>query len=120
MFFGTASPKNFPEAQFDFIWAFNVMIHMSDPIARETFSLVERCLQKEGVFYVTVYLGHPVSDRHRQGFPVVYRPLLFYEDLAKEHNLSLTVLGTLGHLHYVNQNGRRGEMVVLEVRPTSR
>ena len=43
--------------KFDFIWAFSVLIHLTDEILQDTISLASRHLSSEGVFYANVNVG---------------------------------------------------------------
>src|SRR5262249_49305357 len=40
--------------QFDYIWAFSVLIHMSDPIFESAMQFVARHLKGDGIFYANV------------------------------------------------------------------
>lgn len=98
---------------FDWIWVFNVMIHMHDPILRETMSLIAQNLAPDGTCYASVNLGKNSTRGDWQGFPSVLRPLLFYEDVAAEVKLQADVLGTLDSFGYEAQQGVRSNLVML-------
>jgi SAM-dependent methyltransferase len=106
------APEKLQNMTFDCIWAFNVLIHLHDDVLSESLRLIAAHLS-DGIFYASVSLG-PAEDAEWQGFPFVTRPLLFYEDRAVEHGLQLKVLGTLDHLGYGAQYGKRSDLVMLE------
>lgn len=84
---------------FDVIWAFSVLIHLTDEIAEECFCLVRRCLKPTGCFYANVNVGERAEGRW-QGFPVVWRHTGFYRDLATRQGFDMTDMGdleSLGH-----------------------
>lgn len=87
------------DVSFDVIWAFSVLIHLTDEIVEDCFRLVRRCLKPTGCFYANVNIGERVEGRW-QGFPVVWRHKEFYEDLAARQALDMTDMGdleSLGH-----------------------
>ena len=87
--------------RFDVIWAFAVLIHMSDPVLDAALAAVARHIESSGVFYATVHIGER-SERNWQGFPIVTRSIPFYEQAASRHGLSLCDIGSLnslGHVH---------------------
>lgn len=83
--------------QFDFIWAFSVLIHMSDEVLEDSLSLVARHLSPAGVFHANVNVGDR-PEGEWQGFPVVSRSLEFYQQAAARHGLRVAALGTLKSL----------------------
>lgn len=85
------------EIKFDIIFAFSVLIHFEDKIAEDCFKFVAKSLKTNGVFYANVNIGeHPDGNWH--GFPVVFRSLQFYENLARKYGMELEVLGNLREL----------------------
>ena len=92
--------------RFDYVWAFSVLIHMTDEIARDCLRFVAQHLRDGGAFFANVNIGTP-SNGSWQGFPVTRRPAEFYRALGEEHGLSLEDLGTLAdHGH---QSGHAGD-----------
>ncbi len=79
---------------FDFIWAFAVLIHMTDEIADDCVALAARSLAPRGRFYATVNFG-PRPEGHWLGFPVVWRSAAFYDKLAKRNYLAMSDLGSM-------------------------
>ena len=82
---------------FDYIWAFSVLIHMTDDIAATAFDFIGKHLAADGLFLANVYIGERPGGSW-QGFPVVWRPLDFYHGLAARAGLVVDVVGTLGEL----------------------
>ncbi len=90
--------------KFDVIWAFSVLIHLTDEILVNCLSFIERHLKKDGYFYANVNIGDK-SNGNWQDFPVVYRSLEFYKEACSRNDLHLTELGLLkdfGHFSGVN------------------
>ena len=84
---------------YDVIWAFSVLIHMSDEVLDSAFGFVRRHLAGDGVFYATV-TTESRQDKVWEGFPDVARPVSFYEQHARANGLAVEDLGalrTLGH-----------------------
>lgn len=82
---------------FDYIWAFSTLMHMTTDVLDDCLALVQRSLSRTGRFYANVHVGDH-DDGGWQGFPVVWRSVVFYEDMARSHHLSVTDLGAIGDL----------------------
>lgn len=85
------------KAPFDVAWAFMVLIHMSDEIVDAYLRFVSQRMAESGEFYANAALGDHVHGKW-QGFPVLSRPLEFYQRSASSHGLSVSELGTLASL----------------------
>lgn len=79
---------------FDFVFAFSVLIHLDDSIAEKCFHFVYKHLTDNGVFYANVNIESNIGGQW-QGFPVVFRSLEFYKELAKKANLEMSEIGRL-------------------------
>jgi len=77
---------------FDVIWAFSVLIHLTDERLEDCFRLVASHLADGGVFYATVNLAPPHDGTWRE-FPLVFRPFEFYADVAARHGLATKDFG---------------------------
>lgn len=91
------------DKKFDFIWAFSVLIHMSDEVLNDALGFVSKHLLKEGVFYANVNIGEK-KEGNWQGFPVVARTFEFYCQACVKNGLAVTDLGPLkdhGHISKV-------------------
>jgi SAM-dependent methyltransferase len=72
--------------------AFKVLLHMPDETVGAYLRYVAR--QVTGPFFATALIGD-LPVRHWQGFPVISRPLSFFEDIAGIARLQATDMGTL-------------------------
>lgn len=106
------------EQTFDVIWAFSVLIHLSDEILNDFLIVVHQHLKDTGCFYANVRIGKattnpPVTDENTQlppgkkvrtgscrVFPVVQRSLEFYSDACRRNGLELVDLGTIASLGF--------------------
>lgn len=82
------------QKEFDYIWAFSVLTHMTDEILRDAISFVRRHLKDDGCFYANVNIGNR-PDGSWHGFPLVYRSLRFYEEACSRDGLRVKDLGPL-------------------------
>ncbi|MEI6816553.1 MAG: class I SAM-dependent methyltransferase [Bacteroidota bacterium] len=88
------------DAQFDYMWAFSVMIHMKDEIADKCLMMVSKHLKPNGVYYANVNIGE-WAEGNWEGFPVVCRNLEFYKTMAAKYHLKVEDVGDLkscGHI----------------------
>ncbi len=85
------------EQQFDYIWAFSVLIHMEDEILYDALDFVRRHLSDDGCFYGNVNIGNKPTGSWEK-FPVVKRSLQFYEEACLRNGLRLEDLGPLTDL----------------------
>lgn len=96
--------------EFDYIWAFSVLIHMTDDIVDDCLGFAARHLRSDSYFYANVNVGVKPSGKW-QSFPVLWRPLEFYEAIGRKHDLRVEDIGSLkkfGHdLGVVAQTERR-------------
>lgn len=98
---------------FDFIWAFSVLIHMSDHVLQESLPWISGHLEPTGRFFANVNLD-PGTDGEWQGFPVVCRSLAFYGEAAKRCGLRVQSLGRLASLGHVSGSRVQDNQVMLE------
>lgn len=91
--------------RFDVIWAFAVLIHMSDEVLDGALAFVAEHLAPDGRFFANVNLGERPPARWR-GFPVVWRPLAFYEARAAAAGLEMTDLGEVRNFGHVTGDER--------------
>lgn len=91
--------------RFDVIWAFAVLIHMSDEVLAGALAFVAEHLAPDGRFFANVNLGERPSARWR-GFPVVWRPLAFYQARAAAAGLEVTDLGEVRDFGHVTGDER--------------
>lgn len=102
--------------KFDYIWAFAVLIHMSDEILDSCCRLVSNQLAEGGYFYANVNISDR-ADKSWQGFPVVYRSEEFYKGVAERHGLEFIDLGSLKDLgHNMGVEGDYQRMLRFQTR----
>jgi cyclopropane fatty-acyl-phospholipid synthase-like methyltransferase len=105
------------KVSFDKIFAFSVLIHMEDHIVQKCFEFVRNNLSETGVFYANVNI-EPHANGNWQGFPVVFRSLEFYEELALQNNLTVISLGRLKDLGHNSGQELADMQVMLEINKT--
>jgi len=86
---------------FDVVWAFSVLIHLSDDALAAALSIVRRHLAEDGTFFANVNLGEE-PDGTWQGFPLVWRPWSFYQAAFGRAGLQVTDLGPLTDFGHVS------------------
>jgi len=91
--------------RFDVIWAFAVLIHMDDDVLGAALGFVAEHLAPDGRFFANVNLGER-PPAHWRGFPVVWRPLPFYEAAAATAGLTVEDLGEVRHFGHVTGDER--------------
>lgn len=80
--------------KFDYIWAFSVLIHMTDQILADCLAFVKKHLKSNGHFYTNVDISGG-QDGCWQGFPLVYRTYEFYQKACMEKKLNVMDIGAL-------------------------
>jgi SAM-dependent methyltransferase len=101
--------------EFDYVWAFSVLIHMTDEIVNDCLKLVGGCLKPEGVFFANVNIGD-APDGNWQGFPVTHRSMEFYESLCARHGLAAKDIGEVSELGHVTGDPTQDTLRMLEIR----
>jgi cyclopropane fatty-acyl-phospholipid synthase-like methyltransferase len=102
------------EQQFDFIWAFSVLIHMDDENLDHALKLVSKHLKEGGRFFANVNIGDRQEGRW-QGFPVVWRTYDFYTAACSKHDLDIFDLGPLSDLGHVGSTEANSSMRMLRI-----
>jgi len=98
--------------RFDFVWAFSVLIHMTDDALRGSLDFVARHLLETGTFYANVNVGAGAEEAW-QGFPVVRRSPEFYEQAADAVGLQCRRVGVLADLGHVSGSKAQDEQTML-------
>ncbi|MEL6538853.1 MAG: class I SAM-dependent methyltransferase [Bacteroidota bacterium] len=101
------------EERFDMIFAFSVLIHMADEIAGACLKFVGLHLTEDGAFYANVNLGDR-PDAEWQGFPIVFRTVEFYQQLAKAGGLQVETLATIGELGHQSKYKLGNQQLMLK------
>jgi SAM-dependent methyltransferase len=100
--------------RFDVVWAFSTLIHMDDRVLDECFDFIGRHLAPSGCFYGNMQIGDDTEGQWLH-FPVVWRPLEFYEVAAQRHGLKLANLGPLRSLGHVSGSPLQDNMTMLRM-----
>lgn len=99
----------------DVIWAFSVLIHMTDELVVNCLEFVKKNLAEEGFFYANVNVGNE-SDGKWKEYPVKWRPLDWYNQKAKSVGLKLENIGSLANFgHHSITDKREDEQVMLKI-----
>jgi SAM-dependent methyltransferase len=106
-------PERFRNLCFDIVWAFSVLIHMHDADFRQTMRFVADHLCPGGRFFANVNIGNEESRSRWQGFPVVTRPLTFYERESAAVALKPAVLGSLERLGHRSGRPEQDQQIML-------
>jgi SAM-dependent methyltransferase len=96
--------------RFDVIWAFSVLIHMSDDVLDGALEFVGRHLAEGGTFFGNI-ATEARSDKIWEGFPDVARPISFYEERARAHGLAVENLGPMRALGHPAGHGADQQML---------
>jgi len=94
---------------FDVVWAFSVLIHLTDEILDEALEFVKRHLASDGTFYANVNIGDACQDGSWEVFPRVHRSVKFYEQAFLNAGLSLRFMGSLRELGHVSGHAGFGD-----------
>lgn len=100
--------------RFDFVWAFSVLIHLTDALLNETLDIVSNSLTEHGVFYANVNVGDRPEGNWR-GFPVVWRSMDFYRETCFRHGLLAADLGALSDLGHVSGDPDQDRQRMLKI-----
>jgi cyclopropane fatty-acyl-phospholipid synthase-like methyltransferase len=100
--------------EFDYIWAFSVLIHLTDDILAQVMQFVAAHLGKQGVFYANVDTLH-APDAKWLEFPGVRRPLDFYAENCARNGLQMSDIGSLADFGHIT-GGEADQQRMLEIR----
>ena len=87
--------------RFDYAWAYSVLFHMSEPALEDCFRFLERQLRPGASFYANVNIGDRKSGNWKE-FPVIWRTMDAYRELATRHGMSVEDIGSTGELGHVS------------------
>lgn len=107
------------DAPVDVAWGFSVLFHMPDEVVNAYMDSVAGGLAGAGSFYANVNIGDR-DEGEWQGFPVVWRPREFYENLATHHGLDMSDLGSLNALGHRSGIPSSDQQVMLRFTRASR
>ena len=104
------------DRKFDFIWAFAVLFHMTDEILEDILKFVNELLSDSGVMYANVNIGTRRIGKWQE-FPVMWRPMSFYEEVSTRNGLTVKSLGSLELFGHVVKEGQSQEdKIMLEIK----
>ncbi len=103
------------EQDFDYIWAFSVLMHMNDSILNDTLGIVKSDLSTDGRFFANVNIGR-TQTKSWLDFPVVWRTMSFYENVCAAHGLQVIDLGTLRSFGHESGDDAQDQQRILEIR----
>lgn len=81
------------DRKFNYVWAHSVLIHLTNEILEDCFEFVSSNLSEQGQCYANVNIGNRKNDSW-QGFPVIWRTLDFYKEVASSHGLTVEDIGS--------------------------
>ena len=99
---------------FDFVWAYSVLIHLSDDVLRDVLRFARAHLAEDGRFLANVNIDEQRDGYWHQGFPVVWRPVPFYEQEAARAGLEVRDLGTVEALGFGSGHTDHDQHHILE------
>lgn len=103
------------DIKFDIMFAFSVLIHMEDEITKKCIKFVADNIKSSGLFYANVNT-EKYPDANWQGFPIVFRSLEFYEELAHSNDLIVSNLGPLEKLGHISGQELADKQLMFEFR----
>lgn len=103
------------ERKFDFIWAFSVLIHMTDSVLNDALSFVSNQLHPNGYFYTNVNIGDRKDGAWRE-FPLVWRSMEFYKDMGRQNGLEVHDMGTIASLGFAYGHQGHDSKQILQFR----
>lgn len=94
----------------DYIWAFSVLIHMTDEILNDALGFFEMSFSDGGLFLGNVNIGDYLDGRWGDtGMPVAQRPWDFYQGACAAHGLVIEDLGSRFDFGDTGPNGISAE-----------
>jgi SAM-dependent methyltransferase len=100
------------EVPVDYVWAFEVLIHLTDELLDGYFDLAARSLAEHGKFYANVNFGERVNRKWKE-FPWVWRPRDFYVSTAARRGLAMEDVGTVGELGHRTGGFKQEEQMMV-------
>ena len=101
------------DQQFDFIWAFSVLMHLTNEKLRRCFASLGSRLHSKGVFYAnTTETGR---DKTWQGYPIKGHSLERCINIGEQFNLKVKSIGTLEKLGHVSGHELQDNQLMLKI-----
>ena len=89
--------------KFDYIWSYQVFIHLTDEILDEVLKKISYLLKDKGTCYATVNLDAPWGKQVWMEYPHIFRDLKFYEEAAAKYGLAIEPINDFSHPALNNQ-----------------
>lgn len=106
--------KELGERTFDFVWAFQVLYHLTDELLDVCLSAVRTRMDCSSRFFANINTESPSSEWKE--FPFLRRPFDFYRGAAQRHDLTVEDLGQLRDHGYTNKVGGQYNHMLLFTR----
>ena len=101
------------ERTFDFVWAFQVLYHLTDELVEMCLAEVSPRLRDGSKFFANVNTEAPSGNW--QEFPFQQKPIEFYRQAAGRHGLAVEDLGQLRDHGYTRKvDGQYNHMLVFK------
>jgi cyclopropane fatty-acyl-phospholipid synthase-like methyltransferase len=101
---------------FNFVWAYSVLIHLSDEVLRDVLRFVRAHLAEDGRFLANVNIAKRQDGYWHEGFPVIWRPAGFYREEAARAGLEARDLGTVEALGFGSGHPGHDQHHILQFR----
>ena len=101
------------DQKLDYVWAYSVLIHMTDEVLGDALDVVCSLLAPGGKLYANVNIGpsnkpqqtNQLAERNIGSgscrvFPLIIRPLAFYQEMSASRGLLMENLGTTDTLYF--------------------
>ncbi|MEL6466756.1 MAG: class I SAM-dependent methyltransferase [Pseudomonadota bacterium] len=98
---------------FDMIWSFSVLYHLSDDLIEALFANIKARLAPQGTYWANI--NTTVAESQWLEFPFLNRAPDFYAEIAGRNGLALSQLGTIAELGFVG-TGPEKDNTMLEIR----
>jgi len=102
------------ETKFDFLWAFSVLIHLTDELLDVCFAKVSHQLKEDGVFYANVNLAERAPGKWEE-FPVMAHTLDFYKEVGARHGLVVEDIGIIAEYGHVTGSQHQDNQHMLKI-----
>ena len=100
------------ERTFDYVWAFQVLYHMTDELLEACLDAVSSRMDESSQFYANVNTESPSGQW--QEFPFQQRSIEFYREAVGRHRLAVEDLGQLRDHGYTRKvDGQYNHMLLI-------
>jgi len=103
------------DSRYDFIWAFSVLIHLSEDKLREVMTFAAKQLKPDGAFFANVNIGEREMSKWLN-YPLIWRSAAFWQEIALQYGLRAEFMGTIRDLGHESGNEDQDQQVMLRFR----